>query len=302
MSKRINFGQLKEVIQPPNLIENQINSFREFLQLDRAPSQRKPMGLEAVFSEVFPIESYDNRCHLEYISYNITPSRTTEIQAIRDGVTYSSSLYLKLRLREDDHVKDEEIYMGELPMISERGSFIINGAERVVVNQLHRSPGISFEESLHTSGKVLHAFRIIPDRGTWLEVQFDQNDLLYVYLDRRRRRRKFLLTTLLRAMGYSSDADILDLFYKMEKVSVSSALKRESVSSLVLTEDIVDADKGVVLARAFEPLTKTIIRTFDKAGLNKVTAIDTTVDDGAVIRCLKKDPTQNEEEALERYL
>tara|TARA_B110000967_G_scaffold180191_1_gene196299 strand:+ start:3136 stop:6924 length:3789 start_codon:yes stop_codon:yes gene_type:complete len=298
MSKRINFGKLKEVIQPPNLIENQIDSFTDFLQMDSAPTQRKQMGLEAVFSEVFPIESYDSRCHLEYVSYTATPPRETEIEAIREGVTYSVSLYVKLRLREEDHIKDEEIYMGELPMISERGSFIINGAERVIVSQLHRSPGIAFEESVHTSGKVLHAFRIIPDRGTWLEVQFDQNDLLYVYLDRRRRRRKFLLTTLLRAMGYSSDADILNLFYELDEITVAEALKRDSVSNLVLTEDIVDADKGVVLARAFEPLTKTIVRSFAKAGLKKVTTIDTTVDDGAIIRCLKKDPTQNEEEAL----
>ncbi len=298
MSKRINFGQLKEVIQPPNLIENQVDSYKEFLQMDKAPSQRDPVGLEAVFSEVFPIESYDSRCHLEYVSYNVTPPRESEIEAIREGVTYSVSLYVKLRLREEDHIKDEEIYMGELPLISERGSFIINGAERVIVSQLHRSPGIAFEESVHTSGKILHAFRIIPDRGTWLEVQFDQNDLLYVYLDRRRRRRKFLLTTLLRAMGYSSDAEILNLFYELDEITVADALKRDSVSNLVLTEDIVDADKGVVLARAFEPLTKTIVRSFEKAGLKKVVAIDTTVDDGAIIRCLKKDPTQNEEEAL----
>jgi len=298
MSKRTNFGQLKEVIQPPNLIENQVDSYKEFLQMDAAPSQRKPVGLEAVFSEVFPIESYDSRCHLEYVSYNVTPPRETEIEAIREGVTYSVSLYVKLRLREEDHIKDEEIYMGELPLVSERGSFIINGAERVIVSQLHRSPGIAFEESVHTSGKILHAFRIIPDRGTWLEVQFDQNDLLYVYLDRRRRRRKFLLTTLLRAMGYGSDSEILNLFYEMDEISVAEALKLDSVSNLVLTEDIVDADKGVVLARAFEPLTKTIVRSFEKAGLKKVVAIDTTVDDGAIIRCLKKDPTQNEEEAL----
>ena len=298
MSERINFGQIKEVIQPPNLIENQIDSFKEFLQMDIASNQRKQVGLEAVFSEVFPIESYDSRCHLEYVSYNVTAPRESEIEAIREGVTYSTSLYVKLRLREEDHIKDEEIYMGELPMITERGSFIINGAERVIVSQLHRSPGIAFEESVHTSGKTLHAFRIIPDRGTWLEVQFDQNDLLYVYLDRRRRRRKFLLTTLLRAMGYSSDADILNLFYSLDEITVTEALKRDSVSNLVLTEDIVDADKGVVLARAFEPLTKTIVRSFQKAGLKKVVAIDTTVDDGAIIRCLKKDPTQNEEEAL----
>ncbi len=298
MSERFNFGQIKEVIQPPNLIENQIDSFMEFIQKDTALSRRKQVGLEAVFSEVFPIESYDSRCHLEYVSYNVTPPRESEIEAIRDGVTYSMSLYVKLRLREEDHIKDEEIYMGELPMITERGSFIINGAERVIVSQLHRSPGIAFEESVHTSGKILHAFRIIPDRGTWIEVQFDQNDLLYVYLDRRRRRRKFLLTTLLRAMGYSSDADILNLFYSLDEISVAGALKRDSVSNLVLTEDIVDADKGVVLARAFEPLTKTIVRSFKSAGLKKFVVIDTAVDDGAIIRCLKKDPTQNEEEAL----
>ena len=212
MSSRKNFGQLKEVIHPPNLIENQIQSFNDFLQIDALQGQRKPVGLEAVFSEVFPIESYDGRSHLEYLSYNVVPSDKTEIEAIREGITYEVSLYVKLRLREGEDIKDEEIFFGEFPMISERGSFIINGAERVVVSQLHRSPGIAFEESIHTSGKILHAYRIIPDRGTWLEVQFDQNDLLYVYLDRRRRRRKFLLTTLLRAMGYSSDAEILKLF------------------------------------------------------------------------------------------
>jgi len=149
MSKRTNFGQLKEVIQPPNLIENQVDSYKEFLQMDTPINQRKIAGLEAVFSEVFPIESYDSRCHLEYVNYRAEPPRETEIEAIREGVTYSVSLYVKLRLREEDHIKDEEIYMGELPMVSERGSFIINGAERVIVSQLHRSPGIAFEESTH---------------------------------------------------------------------------------------------------------------------------------------------------------
>ena len=113
MSERINFGQIKEVIQPPNLIENQIDSFQEFLQIEEAPGQRKPIGLEAVFSEVFPIESYDSRCHLEYVSYIITPPRESEIEAIREGVTYSVSLYVKLRLREEDHMKDEERHVCE---------------------------------------------------------------------------------------------------------------------------------------------------------------------------------------------
>jgi DNA-directed RNA polymerase subunit beta len=295
---RINFGRLREVIQPPNLIEIQINSYLEFLQKGVPEKQRKPQGLEAVFREVFPIRSYDERLVLEYVSYTLGDPKNTEIECIREGVTYSVPLYVKLRLREEDFIKDEDIYMGEIPMVTERGSFIINGAERVVVSQLHRSPGIAFEVTPHPNGKLLHSFRIIPDRGTWLEVQFDNNDLLYVYLDRRRRRRKFLITTLLRSIGYSADVDILNLFYEIKDLKVAKALDMENVSALVLVEDAIDAQKGVVLARAFEPLTKQIVRTFEKHEISSIRVIDTAVDEGAIIRALKKDPTRNEEEAL----
>jgi len=298
MADRINFGKLREVISPPNLIEIQISSYLEFLQKDIAANQRNPYGLEAVFSEVFPIESYDGRLVLEYVSYTIGDPKNTEIECIREGVTYAVPLYVKLRLREEDFIKDEEIYMGEIPMVTERGSFIINGAERVVVSQLHRSPGICFEVSTHPNGKLLHSFRIIPDRGTWLEAQFDNNDLLYVYLDRRRRRRKFLITTLLRAVGYSSDLELLGLFYEIKEIPTSEALKLENVSSLVLVEDAIDAQKGVVLARSFEPLTKAIVRQFESHAISSLRVIDTTIDEGAMIRALKKDPTRNEEEAL----
>ncbi len=294
---RVNFGKLREVIQPPNLIEIQITSYLDFLQKGIPEKQRKPQGLEAVFREVFPIQSYDGRLTLEYVSYTLGDPKNTEIECIREGITYSVPLYVKLRLREEDFIKDEEIYMGEIPMVTERGSFIINGAERVVVSQLHRSPGIAFEVAPHPNGKLLHSFRIIPDRGTWLEVQFDNNDLLYVYLDRRRRR-KFLITTLLRAVGYSSDIDLLNLFYEIKDLKVSKALDLENVSSLVLVEDAIDAQQGVVLARAFEPLTKQIVRTFEKHDIASIRVIDTAVDEGALIRALKKDPTRNEEEAL----
>jgi DNA-directed RNA polymerase subunit beta len=297
-TERINFGKLREVIQPPNLIEIQINSYLDFLQKGIPEKQRKPQGLEAVFREVFPIQSYDERLTLEYVSYTLGEPKNSEIECIREGITYSVPLYVKLRLREEDFIKDEDIYMGEIPMVTERGSFIINGAERVVVSQLHRSPGIAFEVSPHPNGKLLHSFRIIPDRGTWLEVQFDNNDLLYVYLDRRRRRRKFLITTLLRSIGYSSDIDILNLFYEIKDLKVSKALDLENVSTLVLVEDAIDAQKGVVLARAFEPLTKQIVRTFEKHDIASIRIIDTAVDEGALIRALKKDPTRNEEEAL----
>jgi DNA-directed RNA polymerase subunit beta len=297
-SERINFGKLREVLQPPNLIEIQITSYLDFLQKGTPEKQRKPQGLEAVFREVFPILSYDERLTLEYVSYTLGDPKNSEIECLREGITYSVPLYVKLRLREEDFIKDEEIYMGEIPMVTERGSFIINGAERVVVSQLHRSPGIAFEVTPHPNGKPLHSFRIIPDRGTWLEVQFDNNDLLYVYLDRRRRRRKFLITTLLRAIGYSSDIDLLNLFYEIKDLKVAKALDMENVSTLVLVEDAIDAQKGVVLARAFEPLTKAIVRTFEKHEITSLRVIDTSADEGAIIRALKKDPTRNEEEAL----
>ena len=298
MSDRINFGKLNEVIKPPNLIQNQIDSFKGFIQQEVAPSKRTRAGLEAVFQEVFPIESYDGKSRLEYVSYHITGPKLTEMDCIREGITFSISLQVKLRLRDEDEIKDEEIYMGEIPHITERGSFIINGAERVVVSQLHRSPGIAFESSTHTSGKILHSFRIIPDRGTWLEVQFDNKDLLYVFLDRRRRRRKFLITTLLRAMGYGSDVDILGLFYDIRELQLSEALDMEVVSDYTLVEDIIDANQGIVLARAFEPLTKSVIRQFEQAEVSTIRVINTAFDDGLIVRALKKDPTRNEEEAL----
>ena len=308
---RKNFGKLTEAIEPPNLLQNQIDSFFEFLQRDVPTTHRKKAGLEAVFREVFPIVSYDEKSRLEYVSYSIGESSLTEMDCIDQNCTYAAPLQVKLRLRLEvegqskPFYSEEEIFMGELPIVTERGSFIINGAERVVVSQLHRSPGVSFEESIHTSGKTLHGFRIIPDRGTWIEAQFDQHDLLYVYLDRRRRRRKFLITTFLRALlddgkdkEKDSDQKIIELFYNIENLSIDELLKRDNVSNYVLVEPMFDRAKGAVLAKAFEPLTKTYLRAFQKAGESKLRAIDTSVDEGAIIRCLKKDTTKNKDEAL----
>ena len=310
-TKRQNFGKLKEVIDPPNLIQNQVDSFHDFLQRDVPSTHRKQAGLEAVFREVFPILSYDEKSRLEYVSYSVGESKLSEMDCIDQNCTYAAPLQVKLRLRLElegqskPFYSEEEIFMGELPIVTERGSFIINGAERVVVSQLHRSPGVSFEESMHTSGKTLHGFRIIPDRGTWIEAQFDQHDLLYVYLDRRRRRRKFLITTFLRALldwdpekDKDSDQKIIELFYDIENLQIEDLLKKDNVSNYVLVEPMFDRTKGAVLAKAFEPLTKTYLRAFEKAGETQLRAIDTSVDDGAIIRCLKKDTTKNKEEAL----
>src|SRR5258707_2231365 len=185
--------------------------------------------------------------------------------------------------------------MGEIPLMTLQGTFVINGAERVVVSQLHRSPGICFESSLHLNGKVLFSFRIIPDRGSWVEVQFDTNDLLYVYLDRRKRRRKFLATTFLRALGHGTDEEIIKLFYHVEKLKLSENLEEEEIATKVLIADVRDGE--ITVARAFEVLTKATIRQILALGVKEVQVVDTKSDD-TVIKALKKDPAHDEEEAL----
>ena len=166
MSERKNFGKLREVIPLPNLIENQVKSYADFLQKDVPPSKRQKIGLHAVFSEIFPIESYDGKHKLEYVSYDLVGPKQSEVECIKEGTTYSVSLFVTFRLREEDRTQEERIFMGDINLMTQSGSFIVNGAERVVVSQLHRSPGICFEETMHSSDKVLYSFRLIPDRGT----------------------------------------------------------------------------------------------------------------------------------------
>ena len=248
MSERIYFGTIKEGIEPPNLIEVQLNSYVDFLQKDVPAAKRKMSGLQAVFKEVFPIESYDEKAVLDFGHYDIGDPKLTALEAQREGQTYSAPLHVTFQLREEKGTKEEKVYMGEIPLMTPQGTFVINGAERVVVSQLHRSPGIAFESSIHLNGKVLYSFRIIPDRGSWIEVQFDTADLLYIYLDRRKRRRKFLTTTFLRALGYGSDEDVIKLFYNIENLKLSEKLEEEQLATKVLTADVRDGE--VTIARA----------------------------------------------------
>src|SRR3954463_3830371 len=309
-TERINFGKIKEIIAPPNLIELQTNSYKEFLQAEIPQSKRKNLGLQAVFTEVFPIESYDGKCVLDFHSYEIGEPKVDWLACLREGLTYGAPLYVTFLLKEEKGTKEEKVFMGELPLMTPQGTFVINGAERVIVSQLHRSPGLAFEATQHPNGKMLHSFRIIPDRGSWYEAQFDTSDMLYVYLDRKKRRRKFLTTTFFRALSFldekddkkdtlkGTDGDILKMFYEIEDLTVKEAEKLEDIQNKVLIEDAVDADKGIVVARAFEPLSKAVVKQIAELGVNKIKVVDTTIDDGIIIKCLKKDPTKNEEEAL----
>ncbi|MCW5559157.1 MAG: DNA-directed RNA polymerase subunit beta, partial [Verrucomicrobiae bacterium] len=243
------------------------------------------------------------------------------------GMTYAAPLKVTIRLKMFDRdeegnrsvreFKEQEVFFGEIPLMTPNGTFIINGTERVIVSQLHRSPGLAFETTQHPNGKLLHSFRIIPDRGSWYEAQFDTSDLLYVYLDRKKRRRKFLTTTFFRALyaipearlhpkpdskivpeDVGKDGEILDLFYSIEDLSLKEAEKLEDIQNKVLIEDAVDLDKSIVVARAFEPLSKAVVKQIGELGLTRIRVVDTSVDEGIVIKCLKKDPTKNADEAL----
>src|ERR1700722_15298303 len=269
-TERINFGKIKEIISPPNLIELQTNSYKEFLQADVAASKRKNLGLQAVFTEVFPIESYDGKCVLDFHRYEIGEPKLDWLDCLREGLTYGAPLYVTFLLKEEKGGKEEKVFMGELPLMTPQGTFVINGAERVIVSQLHRSPGLAFEETQHPNGKKLQSFRIIPDRGSWYEAQFDTSDLLYVYLDRKKRRRKFLTTTFFRALGYGSDADILKLFYEIEDLAVKEDEKLEDLQKKVPVEDALDADKGFVVPRAFEPLSKAVVKQIAELGIANI--------------------------------
>ena len=150
---------------------------------------------------------------LEYLSYNLGVPKYTPEECIRRGITFNVTLKVKFRLTDETGIKEEEVYMGTIPVMTEKGTFVVNGAERVIVSQLHRSPGISFEQERHPKGIILYSFRIIPYRGSWLEAAFDTNDMIYIYVDRKKRRRKILATSFIRTLGYSTDADIIEEFF-----------------------------------------------------------------------------------------
>ena len=297
MVDRINFGQLSDVIELPDLIEIQTKSYRDFLQMDVPPMERADIGLQAVFKEVFPIESYYNSTQiLDFVKYEITPPKLGPFDYLKEGESFLASLRVTFRLKSGDDVVEEDVYMGDIPLITEQGTFVINGAERVIVSQLHRSPGICFEQTTHANGTLLHSFRIIPDRGSWVEVQFDTSDLLNIYLDRKKRRRKFLMPTFLRAIGYGTDEELLGLYYTFGKLNV--AKPKGPLEHLVVKSDVVDADSNSVLAKRFEEVTKDLLKQLQAAGIAELDVVDVSWDDGLFLKSVAKDASRSQDDAL----
>ena len=254
----VNFASIKSPLQYPDFLEVQLKSFQDFLQLDTPPEKRKNEGLYKVFAENFPIADTRNNFVLEFLDYYIDPPRYTIDECIERGLTYSVPLKAKLKLyctdpdHEDFDTVIQDVYLGPIPYMTAKGTFVINGAERVVVSQLHRSPGVFFGQSTHANGTKLYSARIIPFKGSWIEFATDINNVMYAYIDRKK---KLPVTTLLRAIGFESDKDILEIFglaeeIKVNKTNLKKALGRRLAARVLKTwvEDFVDEDTGEVVS------------------------------------------------------
>ncbi len=283
--ERMDFSKIRANIDIPDLIEIQKRSYEQFLQMEASPDRRADVGLQAALTSVFPIADYNNTAILEFSNYSLGVPKYDERECLEQGMTFAVPLKVRVRLvvfdKEDkspkkkvQDVREQEVYVGELPLMTERGTFIINGTERVVVSQLHRSPGASFTHDkgrTHASGKVLYSARIIPYRGSWLDFEFDARDILYVRIDRRR---KMPATVLLKAFGYSSD-DLLKMYYPVEEIHVIKGkllrkLDPEIHHGLKSSIEITEKGSREVIVREGGKLTKTLIARAKGVGVKEI--------------------------------
>jgi DNA-directed RNA polymerase subunit beta len=320
-TKRKSFASIKSVIEYPDFLDVQIQSFKDFFQLETPAENRSKEGLYKVFAENFPISDSRENFVLEFIDYHIDPPKYSVDESIDRGLTYSVPLKAKLKLscndddNEDFVTIEQEVFLGNIPYMTERGSFVINGAERVIVSQLHRSPGVFFAQSKHTNGTKLYSARIIPFKGSWIEFATDVNNVMFAYIDRKK---KFPVTTLLRAIGYGTDKDILDLFELSEEVSATKPVLKKIVgrrlAARVLrswTEDFVDEDTGEVvsidrneiLLERDSVIREEDLETILDSGSKSVILHreDVNIADFSIIyNTLQKDNSNSEKEAVEQ--
>ncbi|RDC64772.1 DNA-directed RNA polymerase subunit beta [Adhaeribacter pallidiroseus] len=321
MNERINFASITPVIDYPDFLDVQLQSFRDFFQLETPAENRTDEGLFKVFAENFPISDSRENFVLEFIDYHVDPPKYSVDECIDRGLTYSVPLKAKLRLicndedNEDFETIEQEVFLGNIPYMTEKGSFVINGAERVIVSQLHRSPGVFFAQSKHTNGTKLYSARIIPFKGSWIEFATDVNNVMYAYIDRKK---KFPVTTLLRAIGYGTDKDILDLFGLSEEVPADKKTMKKAVgrklAARVLrtwTEDFVDEDTGEVvsidrnevLLERDSTLAEEDIDTILDSGAKSIILHRENVniaDYTIIYNTLQKDNSNSEQEAVEQ--
>jgi DNA-directed RNA polymerase subunit beta len=287
LDKRIrkNFGKIRKIVEIPDLIGMQKESYRRFLQLDVPPEKREDIGLQAVFKSVFPIKDFTGSASLEFVAYRFSEVKHSEEECIQRGMTYELPVRITVRLVVYDvdketgasnirDIKEQEIYFGTIPLMTEKGTFIINGTERVVVSQLHRSSGVFFDHDkgkTHSSGKIIYSARIIPVRGSWIDLEIDPKDIVHIRIDRRR---KFPITTLLKAFGYSIE-DLLNYFYSKERVVVEGRrayklFNEEQLKGQRASRDVVDPTTGEVLVKKGRMFTQRSIKQMKTANMENI--------------------------------
>ncbi len=282
---RRTFGRIKKIIDIPNLIEIQRRSYEEFLQKDVTPEQRKDQGLQAVFKSVFPIKDFNETASLEFVSFTLSEPKYDVEECHQRGMTYAAPLKVTVQLviwdvdpdsgvRSIKNVKEQEVYFGEIPLMTRHGTFMVNGTERVIVSQLHRSPGVFFDHDkgkTHASGKLLYSARIIPYRGSWIDFEFDPKDILYVRIDRRR---KFHATILLRALGMTT-ADLLTYFYRRDTVvlegrKAAKLFQADHLVGVKASRDIRHPQSNELLVKEGRKFTKMALRQMEQAGVTQI--------------------------------
>ena len=315
----VNFGSIKNPMPFPDFLDVQLKSFKDFLQLDTPPEERKNDGLYKVFSENFPITDTRNNFVLEFLDYYIDPPRYTIEECLERGLTYSVPLKAKLKLyctdpdHEDFDTVVQDVFLGPIPYMTENGTFVINGAERVVVSQLHRSPGVFFGQSVHANGSLLYSARIIPFKGSWIEFATDINNVMYAYIDRKK---KLPVTTLLRAIGFEADKDILSIFELADEVKVNKTNLKKNIGKRLAArvlkrwnEDFVDEDTGevvsierneVIMERETEITEENIIDILESNTSSILVHKDeaTAQDYSIIFNTLQKDQSNSEKEAV----
>ena len=306
LNNRHNFEKITTTNELPNLLDLQVGSFHDFLQEGINPKEREMFGLHEAFASIFPLQDNHENYILEYKSYTIGKARYTPRECSDRGITYSVPLNVQLRLKITDEkdkkkfaqVIDQDVYFGNIPYMTDKGTFIINGAERTVVTQLQRSPGAFFDQKFHPNGAKLYNARIIPIRGSWIDFTTDINDILFTIIDRKR---KFPATMLLRSLGFSSDEDIYNAFELILDLDPSK-IDLEKLSHYVVIEDIIDHETGELFVESGKELNESIISTLKKNKTKSIKAVDVrnNIDSMMIHNTIQKDPTKSTEEALMR--
>jgi DNA-directed RNA polymerase subunit beta len=288
--KEVSFSKISDAMETPDLVFIQHESYKNFLQMDVPPSERKNQGLQQVLLETFPIEDFNERLVLEFVEYYFGKPKYTEQECRERDATYSIPFYLKLRLihKETGEIREQDVFMRTIPIMTKRGTFIINGAERVVVSQLHRSPGVFFD---YDKTLRLYSAKIVPYRGAWLEFEIDTNNTMYIRIARKK---KLLASVILRALGYQTNEEIISLFYKSKVISLK---ENKELTSVRLAKDIVDS-KGRILGVASQKLNEEALEIIKNNEVDEINIVDLNNMDTSLLNALEKDETKNMGEAL----